>query len=222
LNCAVNDAEKLAAALAAQRGIAQPLFGDIQTQVLTDTKATPKAILEGLDWLQKNAEPDDEVVIFYAGHGERDETGDFQLLTAAFNPQKPAGTTVSGKELKTKLAALRSRRILLLLDACHSGAIGTDALAGELKQPDCGVVVLCAARGDESSLESQKEQHGYFTKWLLDGLSGGAANDAGEITLARLYVHVDEKVPMDTSDRQHPVLVGLAAIRSFALARKPK
>jgi hypothetical protein len=42
------------------------------------------------------------------------------------------------------------------------------------------------------------------------------------VTLARLFVHLEEKVPRDTDDRQHPVLVGLAAIRSFPLARLPR
>jgi WD40 repeat protein len=216
LECAVNDATTLEEAIRKQKD-KKDLFSDVKTMVLTDTKATPLAVVKGLEWLQE-AESDDVVVIFYAGHGERDDKGDFQLLTATYDPQRAAGTTVSGKELKAKLAGLRSRRVLLLLDACHSGAIGTDALAGELKQPDCGVAVLCAARGDESSLE--KSGHGFFTKWLLDGLKGEAGTNAkGEITLARLYVHVEEKVPTDTDDRQHPVLVGLAAIRSFALAK---
>jgi WD40 repeat protein len=80
-----------------------------------------------------------------------------------------------------------------------------------------------ADQGDETSREDSKSKHGYFTKWLLDGLQGAAGtNKAGEITLARLYVHVEEKVPAETDDQQHPVLVGLAAIRSFALARPAK
>jgi hypothetical protein len=85
------------------------------------------------------------------------------------------------------------------------------------------VSVLCAAQGDETSREDSRNKHGYFTKWLLDGLNGSAGtNKAGEITLARLYVHVEEKVPSETDDQQHPVLVGLTAIRSFALAKSGK
>jgi uncharacterized caspase-like protein len=221
LDCAVNDATALEKTLRAQHK-ASPLFGDVQTRLLTDGKAGRKDLLAGLDWLQ-TAEAEDVVVIFYAGHGERDDKGDFQLLTVNYDPEKPRETTVSGKELKDRLAALKARRVLLLLDACHSGAIGTDALAGDLKQPDCGVAVLCAAQGNETSRESSRDHHGYFTKWLLDGLQGGAGtNGAGEITLARLYVHVEEKVPADTGDKQHPVLVGLAAIRSFSLAKPAK
>jgi hypothetical protein len=221
LDCAANDATALEKALLAQHK-ASPLFDQVLTRPLLDRQATREEILKGLDWL-KAAQAEDVVVIFYAGHGDRDRDGDFQLLTATYDAAKPKETTVLGKELKEKLAALESRRVLLILDACHSGSIATDALAGDLKQPECGVTVLCAAQGNETSRESAKDKHGYFTKWLLDGLGGAAGtNGAGEITLARLYVHVEEKVPLETDDQQHPVLVGLTAIRSFALAKAAK
>jgi WD40 repeat protein len=221
LDCAASDATALEKALVAQHK-ASPLFGEVLTKPVLDQAATRKEILAGLKWLQ-GAQADDVVVIFYAGHGDRGRDGDFQLLAVNYDANKPNETTVSGKELKEALAALESRRVLLILDACHSGSIATDALAGDLKQPECGVTVLCAAQGNESSREDSRNKHGYFTKWLLDGLQGAAGtNKAGEITLARLYVHVEEKVPLETDDQQHPVLVGLAAIRSFALARGGK
>jgi WD40 repeat protein len=223
LACAVNDARSLEAAIRAQGHARPPLFDAVETRLLVNDQATRRAILDGLDWLRNKAEVNDVVVISYAGHGERSDRGEFQLLTAAYDPDRVAETTVSGKELKAKLAGLRSRRVLVLLDACHSGTIAlgaNDALAGELKQRDCGAVVLCAAAGDEYSLE--RDGHGLFTRELLAGLAGAATNDANEITLARLYVHVEEKVPKETEDQQHPVLVGLTAIRSFPLARPEK
>jgi uncharacterized caspase-like protein len=206
------------------QGKAQPpLFEAVQTRLLLDEHATRQGILDSLDWLGSQAESNDIVVLFYAGHGERSDKGEFQLLTAAYDPNRVAETTVSGKDPKAKLAGLRSRRVLVLLDACHSGTIAlgaNDALAGELKQRDCGAVVLCAAQGEEYSLE--RDGHGFFTRELLAGLAGAARNDANEITLSRLYVHVDEKVPRDTHNQQHPVLVGVTAIRSFPLARSDK
>jgi WD40 repeat protein len=225
LNCAVQDAEALEQAFLTNARGKPDLFGDVKTKPIKDTEATKKGILDGLDWLKDNVKEEDVAVVFYAGHGDKDKKDQFHLIAVdAEAGDKLPKTAVSGAEFKARLAALKSRRVLVLLDACHSGAIGTDDLARDLKRSDCGVAVLCAAEGSEYSRENPMEGHGYFTKWLLTGLQGGLKDDAtknaaGEVTLARLYAFVQEKVPEDTQDQQHPVLVGLAAIRSFALAK---
>jgi WD40 repeat protein len=230
LNCAVQDAEALKGAFAANAK--PPLFDKVEARLIKDPEATRDGILKGLDWLKDNANEEDVAVVFYAGHGDKDDKGLFHLVTVDAGPGKLPETAVSGAEFKARLAALKSRRVLLLLDACHSGAIGNDNtvrdptaiglddLARDLKRSDCGVVVLCGALGSEYSLESQKEGHGYFTKALLAGLKGEGEtrNKDGEITLSRLNTFVQEMVPDFTQDRQHPVLVG-NAIRSFSLAK---
>jgi WD40 repeat protein len=216
LNCAAQDAEALKKAFLAN---ANQLFSEVQTRLIEDQAATRKGILDGLDWLKDNVKEEDVAVVFYAGHGDSDDKGQFHLVTVDAHPKLLPLTAVSGPELKVRLAALKSRRVLVLLDACHAGAMGTDDLARDLKRSDCGVAVLCAAEGTEVSLESIRDGHGYFTKALLTGLEGEAGkNPAGEITLARLYAFVQEKVPEDTQDRQHPVLA-LGATRSFALTK---
>jgi WD40 repeat protein len=220
LDCAVPDAEGLHQAFLTHSKDKPQLFGEVRTKLIRNEEATKEGILGGLDWLKENAGEDDVAILFYAGHGERDAQGQFHLVTIDAADKNLAEKAVTGPQLKAALAALKSRRVLVLLDACHSGAIATDDLARELKRPDCGAAVLCAAEGSEYSLESKTLRHGYFTQALLTGLKGDAGkNAAGEITLARLYAFVQEKVPEDTQDRQHPVLVGLAAIRSFALAK---
>jgi WD40 repeat protein len=213
LNCAVQDAEALEKVFLAHAR--PPLFAAVQTKLLKDKDATRDGILAGLGWLKDNVKEQDVAVVCYAGHGDTDK-GQFHLVTVDATAGKLAETAVSGAELKARLAALKSRRVLMLLDACHSGAIGSDQLelARDLKGSDCGVAVLCAAEEKEVSLESEKEGHGYFTKALLAGLKGDAGkNGAGEITLALLYAFVDARVPEDTQDRQHPVLVGLKCRR---------
>jgi hypothetical protein len=218
LSCAAQDAEALEQAFLVNAKDKPQLFSDVQTKRLKEQDATRDGILKGLDWLKDNAREEDVAVVFFAGHGD-DEKGLFYLVSIDAQPRQLAQTAVAGPELKARLAALKSRRVLVMLDACHSGAINTDDLARELKRSDCGVSVLCASEGKELSLESVQLGHGYFTKALLAGLKGDAGkNAAGEITLARLYAFVQEKVPEYTQERQHPVL-GLSAVRSFALTK---
>jgi WD40 repeat protein len=218
LNCAVPDVEALEKAFLANAK--PPLFAKVETKLIKDPDATRDGILKGLDWLNDNVKEEDVAVVCYAGHGET-EDDQFYLVAVDAVLKKLAKTAVSGGELKTRLAALKSRQVLVLLDACHSGAISSDQLelARDLKRSDCGVAVFCAAEGKEFSLENQEEGHGYFTKAMLAGLKGDAGkNLAGEITLSRLHAFVEEKVPEFSGDKQHPVLTTVGAIRKLALA----
>jgi hypothetical protein len=224
LNYAVQDARELLQAFSKQ---SKPLFRDVQSQLLVDHEATRTAILDKLGWLKKEMKPHDVAVIFYAGHGHRDAQGRFYLLSINMDPDRLDETTVTGEELKKRLADLPGR-VLLLMDACHAGAIGgrgkglsiTDDLARELSDDDCGVIVMCAAMGSEESSENSDEQHGFFTLALLEGLKGAADyNKDGLIQLTELDLYVDNRVAQLSNDEQHPVTAKPTTIRSFALAK---
>jgi WD40 repeat protein len=80
-------------------------------------------------------------------------------------------------------------RLLLLLDACHTGAVGgdkrrgvgglTDDLLRDLVTDDYGVIVMCSSMGREESQEQDSWGHGAFTKALIEGLPGSADYDRG-------------------------------------------
>src|SRR5262249_16691035 len=210
----------------------EPLFR-VQTRVIPDQKATRDGILEGLVWLKQQMKPHDVALIFYAGHGYSDDNGRFYMLSIDMDENNLEKTTVTGDELKKNLAELRGR-VLLLLDACHSGAKGNSALIGrqrttgsvtddlvrDLVDDDCGVIVMCAAMGREESREDSSKRHGLFTLALIEGLCGSADYDKdGVILLTELDLYVDNKVREMSKDEQHPVTAKPTTIRSFALAK---
>ena len=153
-------------------------------KLLLDKDATKEGILGGLDWLKGKMTADDTAVVFYAGHGHRDrKTGQFYMLPVDVDPADLEKTGVTGTAIKDKLKAVPGR-VLVLLDACHSGSIGqspadpgslTDDVQRQLAAPDCGVVVMCAAMAQEEAGEAAAVKHGFFTAALLSGLGGGAA-----------------------------------------------
>lgn len=225
LDFAVNDAAELQSTLVAK---SNPLFRQVQARTLTDQQATRQNILGGLAWLKREMKPQDVAAIFYAGHGHKDKDGRFYLLSIDMDENRLEQTTVTGEELKKHLADLPGR-VLLMLDACHSGAIGgrsksggmfTDDLARDLADDDCGVVVMCAAMGREESRENTDAKHGYFTLALIEGLSGKADyNRDGLIHLTELDLYVDNRVTALSKDGQHPVTAKPTTIRSFALSK---
>jgi hypothetical protein len=217
LKCAVNDATELAATVASKCG---PLF-DVQTRVLPDKQATREGIVEGLKWLKQQMKSQDVAVIFYAGHGETDDKGGFFLLPHEVDVTRLAETGVSGEKLKELLADLPGR-VVLLLDACHSGAIGKviNDMARDLADDDCGVIVLCAALGTEKAGEA--DGHGYFCKALLEVLKGehqAPKNPRdGCVYLHHVEQYVIDRVQELSQDEQHPT-TAKPALPPLPLAR---
>jgi uncharacterized caspase-like protein len=102
-------------------------------------------------------------------------------------------------------------RVLVLLDACHSGAptggaLSMDSTALRTALAAANVSVLTSSSGSEVSYETTELQHGAFTKALLDAFDDPEAdvNKNGLITPTALAAYVENRVPMLTGDKQHP------------------
>ena len=135
---------------------------------------------------------------------------------------------MTGTQLKDKLKVVPGR-VLLLLDACHSGSIGdspadpgslTDDVQRQLAGPDCGVVIMCAAMAQEEAGEAAAVKHGFFTAALLSGLGGGAPpSKDGLIHLTALNFYVEERVAELSKDEQHVVVDRPSTVTSFPLVK---
>jgi len=105
-------------------------------------------------------EPDDYVVVYLAGHGEILPVGDLGfehvLLPADTMPTDLRRRAIrSGDLAEWLLADTRVRRLLVIIDACYSGAGGLDFARSALtrmgtpeqftRDPDAGVIVVTAS-----------------------------------------------------------------------------
>jgi uncharacterized caspase-like protein len=160
----------------------------------------------------------DLAVVFFAGHGAIVD-GELFLLSYNVDPRSPAGVKASALsvyELKRELVGLAARgRVLVLLDACHSGAstgvgvsLGTDAAAlrADLLAPN--ITVLTSSTGREISREDSAWGHGAFTKVLLDAIADPAAdiNHDRLINLDGLANYVSTRVRALTRNAQNPAI----------------
>lgn len=223
LQCAVADAEAIAVSLEKR---AKPLYDRVLVKKLINQQANKHAILESLQALQKSMKPQDTAVIFYAGHGQRDEKGRFFLLPPTFDANSLESTAVSGEEFRQHLSRLPGP-VLLWLDACHSGAIGqalsggTDEVARDLSREGCGVVVMTAATGSEKAHE--KDGHGYFTLALVEGLEGKnpIMLKEGKVFLHFLEPFVIERVSELSKERQHVAIAKPTTVATRIALTKP-
>jgi len=174
LEFAHTDAQALIRTLQNQEG---KLFGEVHYSFLSNKNATAQNIRGTLDALSGINE-NDIAVIFMAGHGVKAKDGTFYFLTPDGSFDEPQKGGVSWTLLGNYLERMKGR-VILLLDACHSGSIVTQTVVpnDELAEQffsggHGGVMVLSASKGRQYSLESPDIGGGFgiFTYALTQGL----------------------------------------------------
>lgn len=113
LGSAQNDGEALKQILTTKYS-----FSSVVT--LYNGAATRVNIINELDKLSKTAKKDDNILIFYAGHGI--EIGDEGYWVPSDAKGKERYELVANSEIKNVLSKTASRHVLLLVDACFSGS----------------------------------------------------------------------------------------------------
>ncbi|MFO0755429.1 MAG: caspase family protein [Byssovorax sp.] len=164
LEYATADARSIAEAFAAEAGPGKP-FANLHPVTLLDEAATVTAVEHAIAGLSAMG-PDDLAVVFFAGHGvELPATGGgpkpmvFLTGSSAMSSASARENGVGWDRIEDALSGARGR-VLMLLDACHSGHVSTEiiapneALAQKLSGGGrAGVLVFAASRGSQLSYE---------------------------------------------------------------------
>jgi WD40 repeat protein len=223
LELAAKDAKDFSNALLKQKDL---FYSDVIVRQLLDGDATKDNVLDGLDWLQKQATHRDIVVMYFSGHGVNDPAGNFYYLPVNADLGSMKRTCVNYTEIKGTLTSLPCK-VLLFADACHSGNImGTRRDIGdvtghlnELASAENGVVVFTSSTGKEFSLEKTSWGNGAFTKALIEGLEGHADFfKKGKISIKALDLYVSDRVKELTDGQQHPTAIIPESIPDFPIA----
>ena len=106
------------------------LYGKVHSKLLTDSAATRDSILAAREFLMQ-ADVDDQVVLFVAGHGVLSDDLDYFFGTHDIDFASPAEHGLSYADLEGLVDGIPSRKKLVLMDTCHSGELepeGTELL----------------------------------------------------------------------------------------------
>jgi hypothetical protein len=220
LDYAAADAHDVATALLeSQKGSPgkASLYADVSLTYLPNDKAGKTGIKDALDAMAQSmakSEPGQDVaVILVSSHGEMID-GQFYLVPYGFvangSKNAAADSAISASEFARKVQALAQYgKVLLLLDACHSGAVGAQGWATD---PDAkvlqdamdfeNVTVLTSSKKNELSEELPGWNHGALTQAFLDALVG-AADSEGIVRLSALTDAMENEVQSLTKGRQH-------------------
>ncbi len=179
--------------------------------LLIDKDATNNKIIESLDNIIAKSDQDSSFLLYYSGHGGYD-SGTSWLCPYDFNET----TYITGKELRDKLTKIKSKRMFILFDCCHSGSffqgkdeVISETISGNIAQShvqntstlnglaqeiddEQGMVIVASSQADERSWGSNEEDHSIFTQSLLEAFK--AVNLKNKQYLADEFVRTIETV----------------------------
>ena len=206
LSGCVNDANAIGTILESH-GDGSPNFG-IKMMTSPSLNITRSALREAIEQLFVG--DDDMALLYFSGHGYIKSTGGYLVTTDA----KKYDEGVSMDEVLTLANQSKAKNRVIILDCCHSGALGSPSITGSnIAQLSEGLSVLTASRDSEYALEINGS--GVFTSLVVDALKGGAADLRGNITPGSLYAYVDEALG---AWEQRPIFK--TNVTSFAPLRK--
>ena len=186
--------------------------------------------------LFKEKSPDDLLLLYFSGHGVLDDQGQLYLAVKDTERDLLSGTAIPASFITGEMDRSRSKRQVLILDCCHSGAFarGTKGVPGAsvgiasaFEGTGYGRVVLTASDATQYAWEGDQvigqAENSVFTHYVIQGLQTGEADiDAdGRITLDELYDYVYGQVVTKTP-KQTPGKWSYKQQGDLVIARNPR
>ena len=214
LGYARKDAEAMAGLLRGSKG-----YDKVAVAELYDAQATREAVLNTLRATAKAAAPGDAIIVYLAGHGIT-IGGNWYFLSPAVSDVEEAEIvrlSLSAEQISTTLRESHASRVVLMIDACHSGAVVKD-VKGLLQNRvytqlgrSTGFAVLAAARQDQAALERNTLGHGVFTAAIMAALTGAAdRNGDGKVTARELATYLARQIPTLATEHLNEVQIPVA------------
>jgi hypothetical protein len=194
------DAEALAHVLS------DPAIGGFYVRVLMNqTEAKLRREVAGFF---TDRRPDDLLLLYLSCHVVKDDSGQLYFATTDTDLTSLDATAIPAEFVSRHMTRSRSRRVVLLLDCCYSGAFARGMLARADQAVDLkerfegrGRIVLTASSAmeyafEEAELARAEGQPSIFTRALVRGLESGEADRDrdGRVSVDELYDYLFDEV----------------------------
>ncbi|WP_228058113.1 caspase, EACC1-associated type [Nostoc sp. LEGE 12447] len=199
---AVKDVEAM------QQVLLHPEMGGFtETDIMVLKNPQRQDMEEAIENLFAHRQKDDLLVLFFSGHGIKDDTGRLFLATRTTR-KTPRGdlirsSAVAASVVHESMSRSRSKRQVVILDSCFSGAFAEglsakddgnvnirEQLGGE------GRAVLTSSSSTQYSFEQQGSDLSIYTRYLIEGITTGAADldEDGVVSIDELHEYASRKV----------------------------
>ncbi|CAK8723210.1 hypothetical protein GCAAIG_12930 [Candidatus Electronema halotolerans] len=199
------------------------LFDKKNTLVLKN--APSHEVLYKIETVLNDAGSEDLVLIYFSGHGKLNAAGRLCLATVNTKLRALGSTSIAAEQIKRFFDTASTRKRILILDCCYSGAAGAEFVKGgvddqlQLMSGGQGTFIMTASTAFQTAVEKEGDSNGLFTKHLLEGIRSGEADrdDDDLISVDDLYEYVHEKVQAEGA--QVPMKWGLQAKGKMIIAK---
>ena len=173
-------------------------FAQVERLLNPDSVAMRIAIQE----LFKNAGKEDLLLFFFSGHGITNDDNHLYLATRNTAKDNFEATAVDANFIQTQSKSCYSKRQVLILDACYSGAFAngwhTKSIGVDIKKQlgAEGRVVLTSSGATQTSFAQEGATLSLYTQYLVEGIETGAADtdNDGNIHVQELHTYAKAKV----------------------------
>jgi hypothetical protein len=205
-------------------------------EVLALVNEAATSVRKAVARLFKDKGPDDLLLLYFSGHGVLDDQGHLYLAVKDTERDLLSGTAIPANFITGEMDRSRSKRQVLVLDCCHSGAFARGSkgavgasvgTASAFEGTGYGRVVLTATDATQYAWEGDqvigRADNSVFTHFMIQGLQTGEADQDhdGRITLDELYDYVYAQVVAQTP-RQTPGKWSYRQQGDMVIAKNPR
>ena len=202
LPAAVRDVEAL------QKVLLNPAIGGfVESDVVVLKNPDRQTMEEAIETLFTGRSKDDLVLLFFSGHGIKDDAGRLFLTTRGTRKTLQGdlirATAVQSSFIQDSMSRSRSKRQVVILDSCFSGAFAEGLLARDDGTVDIrsqlggeGRAILTSSSSTQYSFEYEGSELSLYTRFVIEGIETGAA-DADEdevVSIDELHEYASCKV----------------------------
>lgn len=190
--------------------ILEEKYGFSVTMVLNGNNAT---VMKAINAMDAQLEENDNLLIFYAGHGSRVNAGGIETgywLPSNATPPPDDTFWVSNEFVNRHLARIKAKRVLVIADSCYAGLLSSEPgylFMGDKKSFSEDYVryklpkrsrLLLSSGGDLPVLDNAGEGHSVFARALLDTLE----NAQGVLSGPELFLKIKNQVSQKAKSLQ--------------------
>lgn len=175
---------------------------------LYNEQASRESIIKEFEWLVAHVKENDNVFVYYSGHGEYKKELSKGYWVPADAESASTSKYISNSDIQTYINGIKSKHTLLVSDACFSGdifrgsTISVPFEESEKYYTDVNNLVsrqALTSGGIEPVMDGGKEGHSIFAYYLLKALE---SNQGKYFDASQLYSKI--KIPVVNNSEQTP------------------